>query len=115
MLETKPGGGEMETEWKEEALALSLSFPPFLPLFLTLTIFWAQYRIFLSFPVSFTGPLSPSVLQMRLGEALQLQSVEIGLGLHVCQIPKVPILCPLGQLRLLEVIVGNQHQMNSLF
>ena len=86
----------MEREWKKDTLVLSLSFPPFLPPFLTLTIFWAQYRIFLSFPVSLTGPLSPSVLQQRLGETLQLQSVETGLGLHVCQIPKVPIHCPLG-------------------
>ena len=81
---------------EERRSSASSLFPTFPPSLSHPYHFLGTVQDFSKLP-SFTHRTTfPSVLQKRLGETLQLQSVETGLGLYVCQIPKVPILCPLG-------------------
>lgn len=80
----------MEREWKKDALVLPLSFPPFLPPFLTLTIFWAQYRIFLSSPVSLIGPLSPLFYKRDLGRHYNSKVWKLDLAFMYARFQKCP-------------------------
>lgn len=81
---------------KRLSLSLSLCLPA-LPSFLppSLHYFLGTVQIlYMSLPISFTGPpwgaVVFSILQMRLQNIMQLISVKAGLGLHVCQTPKLP-------------------------